>query len=69
MQSKTRKLHIIEKILKEERESVLSKIEALLKRKTSVKKPSDFAGCISESKAREMLKYVENSRKEWGRDI
>lgn len=69
MKAKARKLHIIEKILKEESESVLSKIETILKKKPSNKNPSDYAGCISETKARELLQHVENSRKEWERDI
>ena len=69
MKAKARKLHIIEKILKEESESVLTKIETILKKKPSDKNPSDYAGCISKTKARELLQHIENSRKEWERDI
>ena len=69
MKAKARKLHIIEKILQEEREPVLSRIDTILKKKPSDKNPSDYAGCISKTKARELLQHVENTRKEWERDI
>ncbi len=69
MSSKARKLHIIGKILEEKNESVLIKIESILKGKTPARKPSDYAGCISENKAKDLLLHVENSRNEWERDI
>lgn len=69
MSSKTRKLHIIEKILNEKNESILIEIETILKGKSPAKKPSDYAGCISEKKARDLLLHVEKSRNEWERDI
>lgn len=33
------------------------------------KKPSDFAGAISQKEAKELLQYVDKSRQEWERDI
>ena len=37
--------------------------------KTKKRKPSDFRGCISKNTASAMLNSVEQSRKEWNRDI
>ena len=39
------------------------------RKKAKKRKPSDFRGCISKDTATAMLKYVEESRKEWERDI
>jgi hypothetical protein len=36
---------------------------------TKIRKPSEFRGCISKDTAVAMLKQVEESRKEWERDI
>jgi hypothetical protein len=33
------------------------------------KKPSDYVGCISKETAQDMLVHIEQSRKEWERDI
>ncbi len=33
------------------------------------RKPSDFRGCISKETAKAMLNSIEESRKEWERDI
>ncbi len=37
--------------------------------KTKKRKPSDFRGCISKDTATAILNSVEESRKEWERDI
>lgn len=37
--------------------------------KTKKRKPSDFRGCISKNTASAMLNSIEQSRKEWNRDI
>ncbi len=39
------------------------------RKKNKNRKPSDFMGCISKEAATLMLKQVEESRKEWERDI
>lgn len=36
---------------------------------TKRRKPSDYAGAISKETAEELLKHVDQSRKEWERDI
>jgi hypothetical protein len=38
-------------------------------KKTVRKKPSDFRGCITEESADKLLKYTEQARIEWQRDI
>jgi len=35
----------------------------------NTKKPSDYVGCISKETAQDMLVHIEQSRKEWERDI
>lgn len=37
--------------------------------KVKKRKPSDFRGCISKDTAKAMLNSIEESRKEWERDI
>ena len=37
--------------------------------KAKIRKPSDFRGCISKDTATAMLNSIEESRKEWERDI
>jgi len=37
--------------------------------KAKKRKPSDFRGCISKKTATTILKNIEESRKEWERDI
>ena len=37
--------------------------------KTNKRKPSDFRGCISKDTAKAMLNSIEESRKEWERNI
>lgn len=36
---------------------------------TTKRKPSDYAGCITEKTAKAMLKNISESRKEWERNI
>ena len=78
MYSEARKLHVIEEVLKVRSEAVLIELEAVLKKnregekdtnKVIVRKPSDFAGSISQETARIMLADIEESRNEWERDI
>ena len=78
MHPETRKLHVIEEVLKVQSEAVLIELESLLKRKGPVQnktgngagsKPSDYAGCISKETAKELLQHIEQSRDEWERDI
>lgn len=78
MYSEARKLHVIEEVLKVTSEAVLIELEAVLK-KNSVqqkgtdnnitRKPSDYAGSISQETARVMLADIEQSRSEWERDF
>jgi len=78
MYSEARKLHVIEEVLKVRNEAVLIELEAVLKKNRErekdtnnviVRKPSDFAGSISQETARIMLADIEESRNEWERDI
>jgi len=78
MDYEARKIHVIEEVLKVQSEAVLIEIESLLKRKNDERKkekngiknkPSDYAGCISEETARELLQQIKKSRNEWERDI
>jgi len=73
MDSEARKIHVIEQVLKVQSEAVLIEIESLLKRKgwkqkkennVTKSKPSDYAGCISENTAKELLQQIEQSRNE-----
>jgi hypothetical protein len=76
MSSEARKIHVIEEVLKVQSEAILIEIEAILRRNGETKKingkkdkPSDYAGCISEGTAKELLQQIEQSRNEWERDI
>lgn len=78
MYSDARKLNLIKEMLDVESDAVLTKLEYILKDELSLKdkekksaeaKPSDYAGCISQQTAKELLQYVEQSRNEWERDI
>jgi hypothetical protein len=51
-----------------------SKVEVIVlsaEKQTTKKKrkPSEFRGCISKETAKSMLKHVEESKKEWNRNI
>lgn len=65
MNEEARKLHLIEALLKEEDEKVLSGVESLLNRKETkpVEKKSfkDFAGIWTEEEAEKMKKDIEEA--------
>lgn len=46
------------------------KIKNAQQEKESIKKkPSEYAGCITQETAKEVLQKIEQSRNEWERDI
>ena len=63
MNGEARKLYLIEALLKEDDENILSDVEALLiKRKTDTgekKTFKDFAGIWTEEEAEEIKKFIE----------
>ena len=65
MSGEARKLHLIEALLKEEDENVLSGVESLLNRNETDNLPKktfrDFAGILTEEEAEEMKKVIEES--------
>jgi len=76
MNKQTEKAIIIEQFKQIEDENLIRAIKnmldyALKKEKEKVKKPkpSDYRGCISKQTAKSLLNSVEESRKEWERNI
>jgi hypothetical protein len=73
----TRKIYVIKEVLNLENEIVLTELEDILKgrrpnskeKKADNIKPSDYAGCISQETAKNLLEQIEQSRKEWERNI
>lgn len=62
MYGEARKLHLIEKILKIEDESILSEVESLISSKMhAIKRRSfkDFAGMMSDEEAGELEKIID----------
>lgn len=74
MHTESRKLKIIEELLRLKDEALLTEIEVLLEkgiidRNHARSKPSDYAGCISQKEASELLQKVAESKSEWNRDF
>lgn len=73
----TRKIYVIKEVLNLESEIALTELEDVLKRQKSNSKekkadkikPSDYAGCISQETAKNLLQQIEQSRNEWERNI
>jgi hypothetical protein len=64
MYGETRKLHLIEKILRIEDEAVLAEVESLLNGKLQVVRPGNFAGFAgiwTEEEADEMKRIIKDS--------
>jgi hypothetical protein len=67
IKNKTLKLLLPEKFKNRKVEVIVLPVEE--KAGTKKRKPSDFRGCISKDTAAAMLNSVEESRKEWERNI
>ena len=65
MYSESRKIQLIEDVLKVENDSILSKLESVLKNSRSAKEKKrsiyDFVGIISNKEAQEMKKIIKET--------
>lgn len=73
MVSETRKLHVIEEVLKLNNDTILKEVEALLKKASvspkTTKLSDRFAGKLSAKTAKQLQDHIVQSRNEWERDI
>lgn len=74
MVTDTRKLHLIEALLKTNSDKVLAEVEAVLEKSSTnthapTKLSDRFAGNLSTETAKKLQDHIVKSRDEWERDI
>lgn len=73
MVTEIRKLHVIEEVLKLNNDTILTEVEALLKKssvtRTTTRLSERFAGKLSSKTAKQLQEHITQSRNEWERDI